>query len=355
MNKKSSIILIVIFINIFLIFLFSYSYANMYININKNGLESNVLFTTTTKIQDKYTEIILNAAGDCTIGYDDNFGYSKSFNEVVSKKGYDFFFKNVKNIFEKDDITVVNLEGTFTESNIKKEKAFNFKAPKDYVNILKSGSIEIVNIANNHIYDYNEVGFTDTIDVLNSVGINYFGFEKYYEYSKNGVKLGFAGIYCIEDMSCTRKIDIAINELKSRGVNTIILSFHWGIERSYKQSDIQSYLAHYAIDNGVELVLGHHPHVLQGVELYKNKYIIYSLANFSFGGNKNPSDKDSMIFQIKFKYKNNELDSSTVKIIPVSVSSEKNINNYQPTPATNDEYDRIMNKIQKNSIGITFS
>lgn len=354
MNKKSSIILIII-ANIFLILLFSYSYANIYMNLTEINSQIKTTSPTTTKIQEKYTEITLNTAGDCTIGYDDNFGYSKSFNEVATLNGYDFFFQNVKEIFENDDITLINLEGTFTESNIKKVKAFNFKAPSDYVNILKSGSIEVVNIANNHIYDYNEPGYIDTINTLNNANIKYFGFNDYYVYTKDNINIGFAGIYCIEDVNCTKKIDTAITELKNKNVNTIILSFHWGIEKSYKQSYIQTYLAHYAIDNGVELVIGHHPHVLQGIELYKDKYIIYSLANFSFGGNKNPNDKDSMIFQVKLKYKNEQLESNLVKIIPVSVSSVKNINNYQPTPVSGDEYTRIMNKIQKNSIGITFS
>ena len=355
MNRKSSLVLIIIFISIFLIVLLSYSYNIIHINSNDINEMNYGSLQTTTKSSDKYTEVILNAVGDCTIGYDENFGYSKSFNELVSLNGYDFFFKNVKDIFENDDITLVNLEGTFTESNVRRERKFNFKAPLDYVNVLKSGSVESVNIANNHIYDYNEDGYNDTIKTLNDANINYFGFEEYYVYSKDNINIGFAGIYCIEDMSCTKKIDKAINELKNKNVGTIVLSFHWGIERSYKQSYIQTYLAHYAIDNGVELVLGHHPHVLQGIELYKDKYIVYSLANFSFGGNKNPKDKDSMIFQIKFKYKNNDIESSIVKVIPVSVSSEKNINNYQPTPVIDEEYTRIMNKIQENSIGITFS
>lgn len=355
MNRKSSLIFIIIFISIFVTVLYSYRYKNMYISSDDFNIENSNGLQTTTKSSNKYTEIILNAAGDCTIGYDENFGYSKSFNEVASLNGYEFFFENVKDIFDNDDITLVNLEGTFTESTVRRERKFNFKAPLDYVNILKSGSVEIVNIANNHIYDYNEVGYDDTIKTLSDANINYFGFEEYYVYSKDNINIGFAGIYCIEDMNCTKKIDKAINELQNKNVDTIILSFHWGIERSYKQSYIQTYLAHYAIDNGVELVLGHHPHVLQGIELYKDKYIVYSLANFSFGGNKNPKDKDSMIFQIKFKYKNNEIESSIVKVIPVSVSSEKNINNYQPTPVIDEEYTRIMNKIQENSIGITFS
>lgn len=306
-------------------------------------------------LEDKNTKkITINAVGDCTIGYDDSFGYNSSFNEYKDKYGYEYFFSNVKDIFNTDDLTIANLETTFTESNIKKEKKFNFKAPLDYANILTTSSIEMVNIANNHIYDYNEVGYNDTINTLKNNNIKYFGFDNYYIYEKESIKIGFAGIFCIES-KCTKEVDKAIKYFNDNNISTIIMSFHWGIEKDYKQSEIQTSLAHYAIDNGVELVLGHHPHVLQGIEVYKGKYIVYSLGNFSFGGNKNPTDKDSMIFNIEFYYENNNLINKIVNIIPVSISSVNNINDYRPTILTNDEHTRVLKKIEKYSIGITLT
>ncbi len=361
MNKNTIILMIFIIICISFLSIFSLSYAFIYQNnsnnIENNNIESdsnqmNILTATQEFTVDKLTNISINAIGDCTIGYDDNFGYSHSFNEVIEKNGYDYIFSNVKHIFENDDITIANLEGTFTDSEIKKEKAFNFKGPKDYVNILTSGSIDVVNIANNHIYDYNEIGYTDTINALEEAKVNYFGFDKYYIYEKENIKIGFAGIYCIEDYSCTKKIDDSIKSLKENNVNLIILSFHWGIEKSYVQSEIQKYLGHYAIDKGVELVLGHHPHVLEGIELYKDKYIVYSLGNFAFGGNKNPSDKDTMIFNINFKFKNKVLSDTIVNIYPTSISSVSNINDYRPTLLYDNEKSRVIDKIQKNSLGI---
>lgn len=299
-------------------------------------------------------KITINAVGDCTIGYDDSFGYNSSFNEYKDNYGYEYFFSNVKDIFKTDDLTIANLETTFTESNIKKEKKFNFKAPLDYVNILTTSSIEMVNIANNHIYDYNEIGYNDTINTLKNNDIKYFGFENYYIYEKEDIKVGFAGIFCIES-KCTNEVDKAIKYFNDNNVSTIIVSFHWGIEKDYKQSEIQTFLAHYAIDNGVELVLGHHPHVLQGIEVYKGKYIVYSLGNFSFGGNKNPSDKDSMIFNIEFYYEDNKLTHKIVNVIPVSISSVNNTNDYRPTILTNEEYTRVLKKIELYSRGITLT
>lgn len=354
--KKDSLILLII---IFIIFM-----SNGIIiigNIKYNNSNNNISITTTRKIKHeeikktKEVNITITAVGDCTIGYDDNFGYSRSFNEVYDQNGPEYFFSDVLDIFAKDDITVANLEGTFTKANIKKEKAFNFKGPLKYVEILKKGSIEIVNLANNHTYDYNEVGFNDTIKTLQNANINYFGYDMYYILKKENISIGFAGIFCIEDRQCTKKIDTAISDLKSKNINTIILSFHWGIEKSYKQSSIQTYLAHYAIDNGAELILGHHPHVLQGIELYKDKYIVYSLANFSFGGNKNPADKDTMIFQTRFKYIDGALNETLTKVFPARISSIKNFNDYKPNILKDEEYDRVMKKIQTNSIGINLT
>lgn len=96
-------------------------------------------------------------------------------------------------------------------------------------------------------------------------------------------------------------------------------------------------------------MLGHHPHVVQGVEQYKGKSIVYSLGNFCFGGNRNPSDKDAYIYQHSFRFKKSVLDAEEGQIIPISVSSVSYRNNYQPTPLQGVEADRIMNKIRKYS------
>lgn len=112
-------------------------------------------------------------------------------------------------------------------------------------------------------------------------------------------------------------------------------------------------LAHSAIDHGADLVLGHHPHVLQGIEVYNGKNIVYSLGNFCFGGNSNPSDKDTMIFQQTFTVQNGELvEDNVTNVIPCSLSSESGRNTYQPTPLEGEEKDRVMAKIEEFSAGL---
>ena len=109
------------------------------------------------------------------------------------------------------------------------------------------------------------------------------------------------------------------------------------------------------IDNGVDLVLGTHPHVIQGIEKYNDKYIVYSLANFLFGGNPNPTDKDTFIFQQTFTFEDDKLIiDDNINVIPASISSIKKNNNYQPTPIIGEDAESIINKINSKSINFSY-
>ena len=130
---------------------------------------------------------------------------------------------------------------------------------------------------------------------------------------------------------------------------------HWGTEYEYAQNYAQTSMAHYMIDNGVDLVLGSHPHVLQGIEKYRGRYILYSMGNFCFGGNTDPADKDSMIFQQTFTFVNGELQQDdNIKIIPASVSGVSWCNNYQPVVLEGAEKQRVMEKIMRYSSGFEY-
>lgn len=304
--------------------------------------------------QDELVTITINAAGDCTLGTDTSFGYSGSFPDEVKKNGYGYIFKNVKSIFTNDDLTIVNLETTLTNATAKAEKKFRFKGSPEYTKILTEGSIEAVNIANNHIRDYLTKGYSDTIASLKKSGIGYFGYENKYITEIKGIKVGCLGYEGWNSSSSTKKkIKDDIAALRKSGVKLVIVSFHWGEERKYYPNSTQKELGKYSIDSGADLVLGHHPHVIQGIQTYKGKNIVYSLANFAFGGNRNPSDKDTFIYQQIFEFKNGQLlNSLKTKIIPCSVSSVKNRNNYQPTPLKGAEAVKITNKIDRYSNGL---
>lgn len=356
--KNTKLLIVYIFIVAFAISYF------LSVNNNKEaGVPpfKNIIKTKTEKENKPETveeirTFTLSAAGDCTIGWDTNFSVSKRFDQVFKENNndYSYFFKNVVDIFKSDDLTYVNLEGTFTNHNVKVEKKFNFKAPPSYVNILKEGDIEVVGVANNHSYDYGETGYNETLKTLKDNNIDYFGYDNYLIKEVNGLKIGFFGLIDINARKYT-EVKKAIDFLKNNDCDIIIAAMHWGIEKDYNETQAQINLGHYMIDNGVDLVIGTHPHVIQGIEKYKNKYIIYSLANFSFGGNNNPTDKDTFIFQQTFTFINDQLvDDNNIKIIPATISSTKKYNNYQPTPTSGADTERVINKILKKSINFDY-
>ncbi|MDF2547306.1 MAG: Capsule synthesis protein CapA [Anaerosolibacter sp.] len=298
------------------------------------------------KVVKEYDEVItISFAGDCTLGWDDTSAYMNSFPYRLEENGGDFsyFFEGVKDIFEADDLTLVNLETTFTTSMKKADKKFRFKGDPSYTGILKAGSIEMVNIANNHIYDYLNQGFHDTMAALGQDGILYSGEGFMGLMTIKGIRiisLGYRGW----DVSIKTKLEEDITRAKELG-DIVLVSFHWGEERKYYPNKTQQALGHYAIDFGADIVVGHHPHVMQGIEKYKDKYIIYSLGNFSFGGNKNPADKDSFIFQNKFYVKDQAVVKNDGFVIPCKISSRKEVNDYQPTVALGGEGTKIIERL----------
>lgn len=299
--------------------------------------------------------LTVSVVGDCTLGTDENFDYDTSLNAYYENYGADYFFSNVKSIFSADDLTIANFEGTLTDSEEREDKEYAFKAPAEYAGILTSGSVEAVNTANNHSHDYGDQGYEDTISALDSAGILNFGYDKTVVTEVKGIKVGLVGIYELKDhLERKEQLKQNIAKVKSEGAQITIVIFHWGNEKEEVPDSNQTTLAHLAIDEGADLVCGHHPHVLQGIEEYKGKNIVYSLGNFCFGGNQYPSDMDTMIFQQTFTVDQNGVKADNVtNIIPCSVSSDSDYNNYQPTPAEGDEATRILNKIQERTAMIT--
>lgn len=302
------------------------------------------------------TSVTISAVGDCTLGRDDRSSYTYSLPYVFENQNNDpsYFFAGVYEILNNDDLTIANLEGTFTDATVRANKRFTFKGPSNYTDILLSGSVEAVNLANNHTYDYLNQGYEDTIEALDETTLKYFGNGIYSIIEVNGKTIGLCGIKGWDKTSACKEIDNAMAYFYECNTDLEIFSFHWGEERVYKQNSTQEAIARYAVDAGADLVLGHHPHVLQGIEEYNGKYIVYSLGNFVFGGNRNPDDKDTMIFQITFKYENNELVDTVINIIPTSLSSVSNINDYQPKILEGEEKEKVLKKILDSSTNLDY-
>lgn len=295
--------------------------------------------------------LTVSVVGDCTLGTDETFDYSTSLNSYFDSYGSSYFLQNVKPIFSADDLTIANFEGTLTESDAREDKTFAFKAPASFAKILTDGNVEAVTTANNHSHDYGEQGFTDTLNALDAEGITHFGYDETAVMDIKGVKVGLVGIYELKDhMERAQQVKDNIAKVEEEGAQLVIVIFHWGNEKEEVPDSNQMALGRLAIDEGADLVCGHHPHVLQGIETYKGKNIVYSLGNFCFGGNSAPSDMDSMIFQQTFTITEDGVQADNVtNIIPCSISSEYGYNNYQPTPAEGEEAQRIKNKIEERS------
>lgn len=300
------------------------------------------------------TTITISAAGDCTLGTDEGFDYGRSFKgkyDAVQNPAY--FFQNVQPVFAQDDLTIVNMEGTLTEETAREPKQFAFKGDAAYAKILSSGAVEAANLANNHSFDYGKKSYEDTIAALEAEGISSFGYERTAVMDIKGVKVGFAGVYELaKHIDCKQDLLDNIASLKEQGAQLIIVSFHWGQEKENIPNNVQVELAHTAIDNGADLVLGHHPHVLQGIEEYKGKNIVYSLGNFCFGGNSAPRDMDTMIFQQTFTLRDGEVQQDNVtNILPCKISSAyaEGYNNYQPVLAEGEQKEKIFQRLSEYS------
>lgn len=301
--------------------------------------------------------LTLSVVGDCTLGTDETFDYDTSLNAYYENYGADYFLQNVKDIFSADDLTIANFEGTLTDSDEREDKTFAFKAPASYASILTGGSVEAVNTANNHSHDYGEQSFNDTLAALDDAGIVHFGYDETAVMDVKGIKVGLVGIYELYDhLEREQQLKDNIAKVKADGAQLIVVIFHWGNETETVPDSNQTTLGRIAIDEGADLVCGHHPHVLQGIETYKGKNIVYSLGNFCFGGNSSPSDMDTMIYQQTFTIDADGVKKDNVtNIIPCSISSAAydGYNNYQPTPAEGDEATRILGKINERSSWIS--
>lgn len=279
-------------------------------------------------------QLALTFGGDCTLGRGHNFSYSRSFDEMYDLKGPSYFFSDVTEFFH-DDLTMVNFEGTLTTSTVHANKTFAFKGRPEYAKVIDEGSIDVVSVANNHSMDYLQSGFDDTVRYL-SPYVAVSGYARMPIVTVKGVRIGFASnVGWSFDTAQKNFIDNAIRDLRQRGAELIVFNYHWGIEKSYHSDATQRAIGHYCIDQGADLVIGHHPHVVQEVEVYKGKPIAYSLGNLVFGGNNNPSDKNCLIFRQNYTFDLNtrKISASSHQAIPYKISSVSWRNDYHPTKA----------------------
>ncbi len=299
------------------------------------------------------TRAVLSFAGDCTLGSDNQYQhYTHGFVYQMGERGFDYPFSGVASIFGADDLTIVNLEGTYTDSKKPRDKAFTFRAPPAYAKILRLGSVEAVSVANNHILDFGIPGRRDTIAALDRVGVKHFGGGDLAIYEANGIRICMTAFTYPHwrTLETLRTRDIPL--LRAAGCDIVILSMHAGTEEQYKITGVQADIARGAIDLGVDIVFGHHPHVVQAVEVYRGKPIFYSLGNFSFGGNIDPKDWDTLIGQVVVEKSADGARPVEMRIIPCLISDAEKYSDFRPVVATGERAEAILAKIAKHSLAI---
>ena len=304
------------------------------------------------------TEIVISLVGDCTIGADEKLhGNSDSYISVMKAQGDDYTYPLAYALpyFNADDYTLVNLESVLTDQRRyrREDIGMNFRGPADYVNILTQSSVEGVSMSNNHALDYGPDGLKDCQHILDEAGVQWAYNRDYFIFERKGVKFAVFSFRRYYMEVNYEWLEEAIPRVKrEEGVDFVIVCLHHGEEYEAKHNDHdQTRFAHHAIDHGADLVVGTHPHVLQGLEVYKNRLIMYSLGNFTFGGNNKPypASIPTALMQVRLTFDGEALQSTRLTIHPFHSTGTQPYNNYQPAPVTGAEAEEVMAILQNDT------
>lgn len=249
-------------------------------------------------------------------------------------------FLKMADLLKSADITFGNLEGPISKNGTKVGSIYSFEADPKSVEGLRYSGFDVVSVANNHIWDYGGEAFKDTLKILKETNISYVGGGLTYDEAHtpiikevNGTKVAYLGYTNLlppflrtkGDKSTVAfpdedQITLDIHKAKELA-DIVVVSFHWGNEYETHHNSFQENLAHVAIDAGANLVVGHHPHVIQEIEKYKDGYIAYSLGNFVFDQNFSEETKNGLLLTVTLK--NKKIDQVTSEKINFNSS-------YQP-------------------------
>ena len=323
---------------------------------DRKDLQQSEKYSAASEKDDKDT-CTFSFAGDCTIGslLEWQGSLAMDFQSVV-REDYAYPFSGVREIFGRDDFTVVNLEGTFTDSEDAVEKPYRFKADPVYVNVLQEGGVDAVSLANNHSGDFGAEGKKDTIAALDTAGILHSdAYAPLICEMPNGITVGIVSYNTVDnhvgEWQWRQDIKADIGACKDADCDLMIGFMHWGtVEYLAEPEAWELQLAHDMVYWGCDLIVGGHAHILQRMEYYNDVPIFYSLGNFCYGGNTNPDDKDSVIVQAEYTRDDSKkmIVRSGLCVIPCEISARKDLNDYCPTPCAegSDAYRRICDKLE---------
>ena len=301
-------------------------------------------------------KVLLSFLGDCTLGMNEiDHGKKKSLDYFIGQYGYGYCFDRVRYILEQDELTVGNLECVLADTadglDAQTKKTYNFRAYESYVGILEQGSVEAVTVANNHIGDYGRPGFDATARVLDASRVRWFGSTDYGGraciYETGGIRVGFVGSHVAYYWQHVEEMQALFDELRAEGCQAIIGVIHAGVEYDKRHDYNQVKIARRFIEWGADIVVGHHPHVLQGYEVMDGVPVYYSLGNFVFAGNFQVKTRYTAILQLALSFsEDGRYLGSRANFIPCRLSEHSEINYYQPYPVTGREAGLAIRQIQ---------
>ena len=262
--------------------------------------------------------ITLSFVGDCTIASPYGHAYFNTFNLMAEEKTPDYFFSQVAPLFLEDDLTVANCENVFSDDETLALRGKNYtpaywyRGPAKNAAILSLGGVDAVSIDNNHIMDYLAKGRLDTIAALEEAGIDWGDSSRILYYDFYGIRIALC--FCSMNVyGYSASAELLLEEAKTQSDFQIII-FHGGSDRSYVTDEGILTECRRLVDLGADLICGHHPHVLQPVQLYKGVVIMPSLGNFLFGDGW--SVKRTAVLQYRIYVKAGEIISESCSFLP---------------------------------------
>jgi poly-gamma-glutamate synthesis protein (capsule biosynthesis protein) len=299
------------------------------------------------------TDIHISAVGDIMLD-----GTSRP---VLQEYGYDYPFSNMRALFQHSQVVIGNLEGPLTtRGTAQQDKTYTFRSPPDKVSrALARAGFNVVTLANNHTLDYGADGLAETIAALDEAGIQHVGAGPNLAAARraalltiNGQRLAFLGysvtlpetFYATSTRPGTafayeEQVRADVSAARAQA-DIVIVSFHWGQEGKTELRDYQPRLGHIAIDAGAQVVLGHHPHILQAVEHYKDGLILYSLGNFTFGSYSKKATR-SAVAQLTFSHGR----VTALRMVPILVDNFEV--QFQPRVLAGPEADAVITTLQQ--------
>lgn len=296
--------------------------------------------------------VTITFLGDCTLGGEEKSREKATgFIQRIAKNGYEFPMRKLSILTKTDDLTVANLEGVLTDRTLKKvDKTYNFSGPTEFTNILTLAEIECVTLANNHSHDYGDEGYADTKAALEEAGVAWFGTDGAVIWENaQGLRIGFTGVnYALYDRQATA-YEKQMRSLKDAGCAALITVMHAGEEYTQTIDRHQKQIVRYAVKEGADLIVGHHPHVVQGFEFADGVPVVYSLGNCSFGGARYVKDADALALRAELNFESGRLTGMILRFYPITVTTDAKYNNYSPDFLTGKAAQRVLNKMKKST------